>query len=198
MELSKEEKNEKRTIIANNLTNMRMSRNLTTTEVGKVIGKTRQGYYNYETKQRDISIYDIMKLADFYGVSVDFLVNNNINENGSITLFYDHLIESDDGIARTKPLELKTFHKDVTLLTRPDGTIEYYIKNQKILFDSKLLFSYVDNIYTTSLYELPGGDIVFKHNDDMKKITKENRSRIIVYGVYGGLIDMDINPTKLY
>lgn len=198
MNLAEQEKMEKRAIIANNLTNIRQSRNLTTTEVADVIGQSRQGYYNYETKQRDISIYNLMKLAEFYGVSVDFLVSNSINENGSISLFYDHLTETVNGIERTQPIELKTFHKDVTLLSKSNGIIEYYIKNQKILFDSKLLFSYADTIYTTSLYDIGNDEIVFKHNGVMKKISKENRSRIIVYGIYGGLMDLDINPTQLY
>jgi transcriptional regulator with XRE-family HTH domain len=51
--------------ISENLRRLRLLNNLTTTQVCKVINKTRQGYVNYENGSREISIHDLIGLWFF-------------------------------------------------------------------------------------------------------------------------------------
>ncbi len=62
--------------ISENLKKLRVSDTLSTTAVGKIIDKTRQGYLNYENGSREIGIYDLITLSGYYNVSIDVIVGN--------------------------------------------------------------------------------------------------------------------------
>lgn len=49
------------------------------TEVAKVLNLTQQTYAKYELGNHEPSIYSLIKLADYYGVSLDYLVGRNFN-----------------------------------------------------------------------------------------------------------------------
>ena len=50
------------------------SRKLTKKQVADAICVTERAYITYEYGQRDVSTDTLQKLADFYGVSVDYLL----------------------------------------------------------------------------------------------------------------------------
>ncbi len=54
--------------------NLRISRNLTQTEVAKILGITQGTYQKYEKGQVEPTIQTLITLADFYGVTLDYLV----------------------------------------------------------------------------------------------------------------------------
>ena len=56
------------------LTEVRKSRGLFQSQIAQVLGITQQQYQLYESGKREIPLHLIVVLADFYGLSIDYLV----------------------------------------------------------------------------------------------------------------------------
>ena len=56
------------------LRNVREDRDLTQTDVGKIINKSQQGYNHIETGRAELKIDDLVKLCKFYNLSADYLI----------------------------------------------------------------------------------------------------------------------------
>lgn len=61
----------------NNLKKLRKSKGLTQTEVAQFIGITQNSYSYWENDKVKIDNASIIKLADFFGVSVDYLLGRD-------------------------------------------------------------------------------------------------------------------------
>ena len=59
--------------------NLREDKDMTQTEVAKMLAMSQTGYSKYETGENDIPTNILIKLADFYDVSVDYLLNRTDN-----------------------------------------------------------------------------------------------------------------------
>ena len=53
---------------------LRQDRDLTQNEIAKAIGMSQTGYSKYETGDNDIPTAILIKLALFYGTSIDYLL----------------------------------------------------------------------------------------------------------------------------
>lgn len=53
---------------------IREDRDLTQTELSKLLNCTQQTYSRYESGEITIDIYNLIKLADFYKTSTDYLL----------------------------------------------------------------------------------------------------------------------------
>lgn len=49
------------------------------TQVAKMLGMSQTGYSKYETGENDIPTNILIKLADFYNVSVDYILERTDN-----------------------------------------------------------------------------------------------------------------------
>ena len=58
---------------------LREDRDLTQTDMGKVLSCSQRVYSNYERGDIDIPTATLIKIADFHNVSVDFLLGRNDN-----------------------------------------------------------------------------------------------------------------------
>lgn len=58
---------------------LREDKDLTQTQMGKILLCSQRVYSNYERGDIDIPTDILMKLADFYNVSVDYLLNRTNN-----------------------------------------------------------------------------------------------------------------------
>lgn len=54
---------------------LREDRDMTQTQMGKILSCSQRVYSNYERGDIDIPTATLIKLADFYDVSVDYLLN---------------------------------------------------------------------------------------------------------------------------
>lgn len=54
--------------------NLREDRDLTQTEMGRILSCSQRVYSNYERGDIDIPTVTLIKIADFHNVSVDFLL----------------------------------------------------------------------------------------------------------------------------
>lgn len=58
---------------------LREDRDLTQTEMGKILSCSQRVYSNYERGELDIPTGVLIRLADFHGVSVDYLLERTDN-----------------------------------------------------------------------------------------------------------------------
>ena len=54
--------------------NVREDRDLTQTEIGKLLQKSQQGYNHIETGRAELKIEDLAKLCEFYNITADYLI----------------------------------------------------------------------------------------------------------------------------
>lgn len=59
--------------------NLREDHDMNQTQVAKILGMSQTGYSKYETGENDISTAILIKLADLYDVSVDYLLGRTDN-----------------------------------------------------------------------------------------------------------------------
>ena len=63
------------------LRDLRHDRDATQTEIAKMLGMSQTGYSKYETGENDVPTEILIKLARFYGTSVDYLLGEtNVKE----------------------------------------------------------------------------------------------------------------------
>ena len=58
---------------------LREDRDLNQTKVSQMLGMSQTGYSKYETGENDLPTSILIKLADFYDVSIDYLLNRTDN-----------------------------------------------------------------------------------------------------------------------
>lgn len=63
------------------LEDLRIDHDLTQDDVAKLLGCQREVYRRYEKGTRTIPVDFLIKLADYYGVSVDYLVGRTKSKN---------------------------------------------------------------------------------------------------------------------
>ncbi|MGM9635355.1 MAG: helix-turn-helix domain-containing protein [Candidatus Avispirillum sp.] len=63
---------------------LREDNDLTQSTLAKVLNCSQQVYSNYELGQRDIPTEILIKLADFYGVSTDYLLDLTENKERNL------------------------------------------------------------------------------------------------------------------
>ena len=56
------------------LRSVREDRDLTQTEIGKMLNKSQQGYNHIEIGRAELKIDDLVKLCRFYDLSADYLI----------------------------------------------------------------------------------------------------------------------------
>ncbi len=54
--------------------NIREDRDLTQTEIGKLLQKSQQGYNHIETGRAELKIEDLAKLCKFYNITADYFI----------------------------------------------------------------------------------------------------------------------------
>ncbi len=59
----------------NRIRDLREDKDLTQSQVAQMLGMSQTGYSKYETGENDIPTYVLIKLSDFYCVSIDYILN---------------------------------------------------------------------------------------------------------------------------
>ena len=67
--------------IAQNLKTLRTKHGYTQTDIANMLNTTYHVYARYELGRRDIPVKHLIKLADIYGVSLDFLCGRDEQHN---------------------------------------------------------------------------------------------------------------------
>lgn len=61
-------------IMYKRIRDLREDKDLNQTQVAKMLGMSQTGYSKYETGENDIPTVVLIKLADFYNVSTDYIL----------------------------------------------------------------------------------------------------------------------------
>ncbi len=116
-----------------NLKELRKKRGVSQADITNVINIPRTTYANYETKNCDPNISTLIKLADFYNISIDELVerptdmvNLNLLDDTRKNLIKEILNVSDITVAR-----LDAFYQGIKLAELEREEIVNRIKGQK-------------------------------------------------------------------
>ena len=56
------------------LRDLREDKDLSQKQLAEIIGMSQTGYSKYETGENDIPTQTLLKIADFYGTSVDYIL----------------------------------------------------------------------------------------------------------------------------
>lgn len=68
----------RKTYIPSNLKFLRISRGLTQEQLGKICGKSNSAISNYEQGTRDIEALDLIKIADYFNLTLDDLLTKDL------------------------------------------------------------------------------------------------------------------------
>ena len=71
------------------LKELRKQKNLTQTEIAKILNMAQTTYAGYELGQREPTIDTLKKIADFYNVSLDYLCEHETQGSIDLSLFSD-------------------------------------------------------------------------------------------------------------
>lgn len=63
---------------------LREDNDLSQTAIAKIINKTQQQYSRYEKGTRELPLSALMTLADFYGLSTDYLLGRTNRKEGAV------------------------------------------------------------------------------------------------------------------
>ena len=67
------------------LKELRLNKQMTQIQVAEYLKITKQGYSHYETGTREPDVTTLRRLADLYGVSIDYIVGRNSPDTIVIT-----------------------------------------------------------------------------------------------------------------
>jgi transcriptional regulator with XRE-family HTH domain len=107
------------------LINLRESENKTSKEMAAILGKSKTTYSNWELEKAKPSYADLIKIADHFKVTIDFLLEHEKSELVVITKEdYDGLIKAKEIISKIeKRAEAKYNIHDNQLIQDNHGTI---------------------------------------------------------------------------
>jgi transcriptional regulator with XRE-family HTH domain len=174
--------------ICENLKRLRISHNLSTTQVASVIKKSRQGYLNYENGSREIGIHDLIKLSQFYGVSIDHITGNPFSNRINNTLAFRTYAMIDNELKQVLPYNINAENDDVILVRYNEQKIDFFWRTQTYHKNQVMLFSYYNRHYVSKIfYNIDGGGCFFIL-DEMFNFTKAQSENLIIHGIHAGTI----------
>lgn len=83
----------KMTTLGNRIQQLRKEKNLTQTALSKLINISLPQLVRYETKEVQPTADTLKHLSNVFGVSIDFLVNGNLDEKAESTLSNSKLLQ---------------------------------------------------------------------------------------------------------
>ena len=97
-------------LFSKRLVQLRKEKNLTQQQLSDLVGFSRNTYAQYETSRREPDFDTVQILANFFEVSIDYLVGNDFNTPKEPIDLVEFLDESDllfNGIPITKEYKIK-------------------------------------------------------------------------------------------
>lgn len=77
------------------LEKLRITHNLTQVEVAEKLGLAKMTYHNYETGRNEPNIKTLIKIADFYNITIDYLVGREFaNDYGCLSIEEQELLKN--------------------------------------------------------------------------------------------------------
>ena len=170
--------------ICENLKKLRLTYNLSTTEVGKIIGKTRQGYLNYENGSRDIGILDLITLSGYYNVSIDVIVGNPFTLKNEKLLAFRAFEYQENELKEVMATTISTVHDDIICVKFNDLKTEFFWKTNSNQHGHDMIFEYYNKPYISKVYYNSTGGGHFYINTLPFYFNKAQAESIVFKGVF--------------
>jgi len=175
--------------ISASLKRLRLKHNLSLIDVANVIGKTRQAYGYYEAGQRDIGVYDLIKLSGFYNVSIDIIVGNPYALRNEKSLAYRSFEYIEGELKEVMPLCISTIRDDVIVVKRDELHLQYFWRTNTNQKGQVMLFDYYNKPYISKVFYNSTGGGHFYINEEPFYFNKVRAENIIYKGVFFASLD---------
>lgn len=185
-------------VIAENLKRLRLQHSLSTSEVAKVINVSRQGYVNYETAQREIRIASLIRMSNFYNVSIDSIVGNPYAIGVESKLNYRTFELTNEGIKKTMPTVISSEYNDILLVKISNTVIKFFWRSDSCVENSEMLFEFKDRYFISKIWFKPDGSGYFTINDQPFFFSKKDKEDIIYLGVLSSVLNKQFNIKNFF
>ena len=91
---------DEKVLFGQRLLELRKNANKNQTDVAKALGISQPAYQNYENGRREAGYSTIVKLADFYGVTTDYLLGREPPQNPLLAMGIDLTRVDDDAFIK--------------------------------------------------------------------------------------------------
>jgi transcriptional regulator with XRE-family HTH domain len=178
--------------IGMNLKKVRESYRLSTMDVAKILGKTRQAYENYERGNRDISVNDLIILSGYYNLSLDSLASNPFSTKSDNSVsFLCFKEENGEGVS-VPPISVSTIYDDVICYEKNENKLYFFWKTNVNNEGHEMLFHYYNQIFVSKIYFKSTGGGHFYINGEPKYFNKAHAENIVIRGVLMATLNKDI------
>lgn len=140
--------------ISSNLMRLRKENGISTTEVSKVLGMSRQGYNSIENGRSVLTLENAVALAKYYGISIEELIQvpNSHSSSSNECAFPSYLEEKDGRIEETNEKILVNFGKTKYVFTDCNQNISFFESTVTPCFGKEMLFYYKDKLQRAVIY----------------------------------------------
>ena len=170
--------------ICANLKKLRESNKLSNSDIAKIIGKSRQGYINYETGAREIGIQDLVTLSNYYNISLDELVGNPFLLRRLSKLQFRSYEYVDGQLEIVSPIIISAMNNDIVVVKKNDYQLDFFWKTQLYHKNRVMLFDYFDKPYASKIYYNSDNSGFFLLKDEHITFNKAQSESIIIKGVF--------------
>lgn len=184
--------------ISENLKRLRLMNNLSTTQLAKIINKSRQGYANYESGVREISIHDLITLSGFYNVRVDDIIGNPYSNRNEKQITFRSFEYKDNKIVPTIQMALSTINDDVITVKKNEFEIDFYWRTQTNQHNRIMLFEYYDSIYCSKVFFNKDKGGIYFINEEPQYFTKAHAENLIFKGVFMGSLKKEFTIENFF
>ncbi|MBQ8248522.1 MAG: helix-turn-helix transcriptional regulator [Clostridia bacterium] len=151
------------------LRQLRTAKDLTQSELADELNVSRNSIFFYEAGKRNPDIVVLKKIADYFGVTCDYMIGASINKTDETRDIGDELGLSDEAIATLKDVMRKADNDFNALLYAQN--INKIICNEKLIFE---IATFISPNYKTIFADFIVKDIPDHSTENSKKQTFED------------------------
>ena len=134
------------------LLKLRKSKNVTQDDVAQYLSITRQAYSRYERNEREPDIHTLIKLADYFDITLDMLLNDDC------CYFADKkLIDILESVKRGRTIHCSFLDQSAFYYYLKSGAFQRYVKNVRKYYKDKFKLV-MDNLDKYVDYKLVTGE----------------------------------------
>lgn len=178
-------------IISENLKRLRLQRNLTTTQVAKILKKTRQGYLNYETGAREIGIHDLIKLSGYYDVPIDAMVGNPHQGIEKAGVSYRTYIISGGELQPIKNTMIQHAFNEIICVKYDDQHTDFFWRTSVYHKNCVMIFEFYSKVYVSKVFFNTDGSGCFFIGQEPHFFSKAHADNVFYLGVFAATLQKE-------
>ncbi len=182
--------------IGNKIKDLRKSNGVKVNDLCNELGITASTYYFYESADRDIPISIVVKIAEFYNISVDDLIGHKVTYNRKNAVSFACF-----GTSADKKFIDQT-NDEIILFEKDKNTIFYYVRTMAYNYGSHVLVNENEKTFPAVLTYDSNENLYTINNliDGTLRILRPQyfKDNVLVIGLYAGTIDKNIELEQFF